>query len=213
ALVYALARSGDVAGAKAELGKLDGLARPYPSLPNLHAFIEKAPPPKVPTERVAASTARPPPTPAGGPVGVEGVPSEQASAMHAALLAIKKGDWNRAHRIYEALVSRNADDSEALAGIGDVDRAQGDTLGAIGAYKRALAVNPSYLPALLGIADTQWASGDHASARRSYKNIADRFPDGTYPSYVKERSESQPSPAATPTATSTGKPYDPGDGI
>lgn len=219
ALVYALARSGDTPGAKAELVKLDAFARPYPCLPNLHAFVERAPPTKAPTERVVAASASRPAAPQAGGVAAavgaagDGVPSEQASAMHMALLAIKKGDWGRAHHLYEALVSRNPDDSEALAGIGDVDRAQGDNTGAISAYKRALAVNPSYLPALLGVADTQWASGDHVSARRSYKDIVDRFPDGTYPSYVKGRSESQASPSATPSATSVAKPYDPGDGI
>jgi tetratricopeptide (TPR) repeat protein len=114
--------------------------------------------------------------------------------MSAASQAIKKGDWARARQIYEAMVSRNPSDSEALSGLGDVARAQGDTGGAISAYKRALAVNPSYLPALLGVADTQWASGDRGSAQQAYKNIIDRFPEGTYPSYVKARAE----PAAPP---------------
>jgi tetratricopeptide (TPR) repeat protein len=109
--------------------------------------------------------------------------------MKAAQGAIKKGDWNRARQIYEALVTRNPNDSEALAGIGDVDRAQGNTAGAIASYKRALGVNPSYLPALLGEADTEWVSGDRAAAQRAYKDIVDRFPEGTYPGYVKTRAE------------------------
>jgi tetratricopeptide (TPR) repeat protein len=112
--------------------------------------------------------------------------------MQAASQAIKRGDWGRARQIYEALVARDPSDSEALAGIGDVDRAQGNMSGAIAAYKRALGVNPSYMPALLGVADTQWASGNRAEATRAYKDIADRFPEGTYPSYVKTRAEGPP---------------------
>jgi tetratricopeptide (TPR) repeat protein len=115
--------------------------------------------------------------------------TEASGGMQAAGRAIKRGDWSKARQIYEALVTRNPSDSEALAGIGDVDRAQGDPAGAIGSYKRALAVNPSYLPALLGVADTQWASGDRANAQRAYKDIVDRFPEGTYPAYAKSRAE------------------------
>jgi tetratricopeptide (TPR) repeat protein len=133
--------------------------------------------------------------------------------MHAAAAAIKKGDWSRARQIYEALVARNPNDSEALAGIGDVARAQGDASGAIAAYKRALAINPSYLPALLGVADTQWASGDQASARRSYKDIVDRFPEGTYPAYIRGRVEPSEPTTAPGAAGGGAKPGDPGNGL
>jgi tetratricopeptide (TPR) repeat protein len=118
--------------------------------------------------------------------------------MEAASQAIRKGDWDRARQIYEGIVARNRSDSEALCGLGDVARARGDSAGAISTYKRAISVNPSYLPALLGVADTQWIAGDHASATREYKDIADRFPEGTYPGYVKQRAEGQ---AAAPMAS------------
>jgi tetratricopeptide (TPR) repeat protein len=216
ALVYALAKSGDMSAAKAELAKLDALVRPYPLVPNLHALVDRAPPRApagsgvavgVPHVDASALAARPGAPSAGGAVaggtgggpgaGGAGAPSGGSEAtggqttggLQAAGQAIKRGDWDRARQIYEALVARNPGDSEALAGIGDVDRAQGNTTGAIAAYRRALAVNPSYLPALLGVADTEWATGDRASATRGYKYIADRFPEGTYPSYVKSRTE------------------------
>jgi predicted Zn finger-like uncharacterized protein len=210
ALVYALARSGDAAGARAELAKLDAFARPYPLSPNLHAFVDKAPgklsldggvAANVPHVEVSALPIQPL-APAGGGGGGGGgeapVAGDSPTSMVAASQAIKKGDWGRARQIYEAIATRNPSDSEALAGIGDCDRAQGNAAGAIAAYKRALSVNPSYLPALLGVADTQWASGDRGSAQRAYKDIEDRFPDGTYPSYVKARTE-QAAPAPTPT--------------
>jgi predicted Zn finger-like uncharacterized protein len=221
-LVYALAKSGDVAGSRAELAKLDAIPRPYPLLPNLHAFVEKAPSrlalgldgglaANVPHIDVSAlppqgssGGAGPPP---GDNGGGDSIPSDTRGGMHAAAAAIKKGDWGRARQIYEALSTRNPNDSEAIAGIGDCARATGDSSGAIAAYKRALSVNPSYLPALLGLADTQWASGDHAGAVAQYKAIVDRFPEGSYPAYVKTRAEgSAPTP---PPPSSTESPTPP----
>jgi predicted Zn finger-like uncharacterized protein len=230
ALVYAMAKSGDAAGAKGELARLDALARPYPLLANLHALVDKAAPKAAPSASAALSaphvdvtslpTAAPPPAGAAAATATtaaerdrEGVQGDPSGGMHAATAAIKKGDWAHARQIYEALVSRNPSDSEAIAGIGDVQRAQGDTAGAIASYKRALAINPSYLPALLGVADTQWASGDQTSARRSYKNIVDRFPEGTYPAYVRGRVEPPEQTPATPSATPGTKASDPGDGL
>ncbi|HEX8796387.1 MAG TPA: tetratricopeptide repeat protein [Polyangiaceae bacterium] len=220
ALVYALAKSGDATGAKTELAKLDAMARPYPLLPQLHAFVDKTPlkvaldggiAANVPNVDVNALPQKPPPgqpgaaAPGAADNDQPGIPGESTSAMKAAQAAIRKGDWNRARQIYEALVARNPSDSEALAGIGDVSRAQGDNAGAMSAYKRALSVNPSYLPALVGLADTQWASGDRASALRGYKDIVDRFPEGTYPGYVKTRAEGgAPAPAASGAAAGAG---------
>jgi predicted Zn finger-like uncharacterized protein len=225
ALVYALATSGDAPAARMELAKLDALTRAYPCAPNLHALVDPAPP-KAMAERTAAAgvprldaAAIPQPSPpvsapmAGAATGSgDAVPGGQSSAMQAALQAIKRADFSRALRIYEALASRNPNDSEALAGIGDVERAQGDGAAAVAAYRRALAVNPSYLPALLGVADTEWANGDRASAQRAYQDVVDRFPDGTYPSRVKVRAE--PPTQATPAPSEDpAKPYDPGNGI
>jgi predicted Zn finger-like uncharacterized protein len=218
ALVYALARSGDTAGARAELAKLDAFARPYPLSPNLHAFVDKTPArpsldggvaANVPHVEVSALPLQQlPPASAGAGAGAGDTPvaGDSPGSMKAASQAIRKGDWNRARQIYEAITTRNPSDSEALSGIGDCDRAQGNASGAIAAYKRALSVNPSYLPALLGMADTQWASGDRGSAQRAYKDIEDRFPEGTYPSYVKARTESAapaPAPTAAPSAAAT----------
>jgi tetratricopeptide (TPR) repeat protein len=214
-----LAKSGDAIGAKAELAKLDALTRPYPLLPQLHAFVDRAPTKPSVDGGVAANvphidvSALPmqtlPPAAGGGSGGGASESPEGDTAtggMKAAAQAIRKGDWSRARQIYEALVARNPSDSEALAGLGDVDRAQGNSAGAISAYRRALAVNPSYLPALLGVADTEWASGDRGSAQRAYKDIEERFPEGTYPAYVKQRAEPAAAPAATPSATASPAP-------
>jgi predicted Zn finger-like uncharacterized protein len=221
ALVYALSKSGDGAGARAELAKLDALPRPYPLSPDLHALLDRGPTKgaadagaqaaggRGPTASVAtggnappAAAPSPPPAPAAGG---DGIPGDSRSAMQVASQAFKKGDLSRARQIYEAIATRNPTDSEAVAALGDVARAQGDSSGAISNYKRAITVNPSYLPALLGLADTQWASGDKASALRGYADIADRFPEGTYPAYVKQRIDAAGSPPAL-----TAKPASPG---
>jgi tetratricopeptide (TPR) repeat protein len=115
--------------------------------------------------------------------------------MQLATQAYKKGDFGRARQIYEAIATRNPSDSEAVAALGDVARAEGDSKSAIASYKRAINVNPSYLPALLGLADTEWASGDRAGAAHGYSDIVDRFPEGTYPAYVKQRAENAAPPA------------------
>jgi tetratricopeptide (TPR) repeat protein len=220
ALIYALAKSGDTSGARAELGKLDALARPYPLSPNLHALVEKTPSKAADAGADAAAAARapavganaPPPEPAAPPANAapanaaspspapagESVPADSRGAMQLASQAYKKGDFSRAQQIYEAIVTRNPGDSEALASLGDVARAEGDLSTAIAKYKRAIAVNPSYLPALLGLADTQWASGDRTAAGKAYGDIVDRFPEGTYPGYVKQRTDSPSGSQAAP---------------
>ena len=221
ALIYALVKSGDAAGARAELSKLDGMARPYPLLPNLHAYVDKAGAPPASGSAFATPAALPRPGPirvTGGPPAaappVDAVPTASGDprlAMQAAGAALRKGDFARARALYEGIVDRNPNDSEAVAGLGDVTRLQGDSAGAIAAYKRAIAINPSYLPALLGVADTEWARGDRASAVKAYADIVDRFPEGTYPAYVSQRVEAgvppkEPAPGANPAPASSDEP-------
>ena len=222
ALIYALAKSGDAAGAKLELAKLDALARPYPLLPSFHDFVDKAvsatsgaapagslraeASSKPPATRSAA-----PPAAAAAAAAAGGVASTPASdprlAMQSAALALRRADFNGARQIYQSVVDRNPTDSEAIAGLGDVARLQGDSNGALGAYRRAIAVNPSYLPALLGLADTQWEGGDRASAAKTYVDIVDRFPEGTYPRYVPQRvAESASSASSASPGPSTARP-------
>jgi predicted Zn finger-like uncharacterized protein len=225
ALVYSLAKSGDAAGARTELAKLDARTRPYPLSPDLHALVDKAPakgaldageapPARAPATPVAAAGTPVPaagPSPAAAPAGGgDAIPGDSRSAMQLASQAYKKGDLSRARQIYEAVVTRNPTDSEAVAALGDVARAQGDTASAIANYKRAIAVNPSYLPALLGLADTQWSSGDRTAATRGYGDIVDRFPEGTYPPYLKQRIDAASGAAAPPAAPAeTSKPAAP----
>jgi tetratricopeptide (TPR) repeat protein len=215
ALIYALAKSGDVAGARTEIAKLDALARPYPLLPNLRAFVDKAAPAAAASSSAVAATGttrgvpvvKPPAGGAPAPAApAADVPSDPRLAMQAAGTAMKKGDFSRARAIYQGIVDRNPNDSEAVAGLGDVARVQNDPAGAISAYKRAIAINPSYLPALLGVADTEWSGGDRATAAKAYGDIVDRFPEGTYPAYVTQRAEGGGPAKAAPNGTPTEAP-------
>jgi tetratricopeptide (TPR) repeat protein len=216
ALVYALAKSGDGVGAKAELLKIDARARPYPLLPALHAYVDKlsSPAAEAPSAssppRFEPSPPKPfakPPAPRAAPAFVaaaapydNGDSADPRIAMQAAAQALKRADFARARQIYQGIVDRNPSDSEAIAGLGDVARLRGDTTEAIASYQRAIAVNPSFLPALLGLADTEWANGDRAGAARTYAGVIDHFPEGTYPAYVSQRSALATAPASEPNA-------------
>lgn len=208
ALVYGLARSGDVAGARAELDRLASMSRQHPLFPLLRVYVERAAAgadagagrsdvddggtqvdagarrdpkePKEPREPKDPKDVRPSTDPR--------VLVRQGDAARA------KGDYDRAVSSYEAALERNGSDTEALSGLAAVAYARRDLGGARAAYKRVLSVNPSYVPALVGVADVDWESGDRASAMKAYKEIVDRFPEGAYPARVRSRVE----PAAPP---------------
>jgi tetratricopeptide (TPR) repeat protein len=205
ALIYALAKSGDVAGAKAELVTLDAQTRPYPLLPNLHAWMgfdrpatvaatpDATPPAAAPsrTDVLGASgSAQTQPSAATAPPPATAVESNRPSpppTLESATQAVRRGEFERAEHIYQSILAKDPNESQALAGLGDVLRLRGDPWGAIDTYQRAININPSYLPALLGLADTQWARGDHAGAAKTYKRIVERLPEGMYPAYVGQR--------------------------
>jgi tetratricopeptide (TPR) repeat protein len=214
ALVYALARSGDFAAARAELGKMEGLAHPSPLTPFLRSFIDRldrstlapAADAAAPAVNEGGSSSPPQVRTAVGQAGstaVDGLGSEsRGGSVDSASAALKRGDAARAHAMYQAVLERNPNDSEALAGLGDVAKRRGDLAGAMSWYRRAIGSNPSYLPALLGLADCEWAAGQRSAAVRAYGDIVDRFPEGTYPAYVGKRAEAAGSAPAAETGSS-----------
>jgi tetratricopeptide (TPR) repeat protein len=221
ALVYALARSGDATNAKAELDKLAALTRPHPLTGALRAFLArgvaahasadggagKAPSSvdvaSLPVARPAGAVA----APAGGvgpAAGGGAIPGDPRVILEQAEKAKNRGDYDRAKLLYEAALAKSPGDSQALAGLGDAARGQHDEGSAKGFYQRALASNPNYLPALIGLADVELEEGDQPRAQKAYKDIVDRFPEGSYPARVKQRSESSSSPPSTATAPAAG---------
>jgi predicted Zn finger-like uncharacterized protein len=190
ALVYALARSGDHAGAKDEVERLGAMSKAHPLLPLLRAFTDPAakdgavdagaPDAAVLVEPHAKARRQG----GGGGGGIDArdllVQGERARA---------RGELEKARGFFNAALDRNPNDSEALAGLGAISYAQHDPSGARAAYNRVLAINPNYLPAVVGLADLEWDSGSKAAAARMYKDIVDRYPEGAYPARVKQRAE------------------------
>jgi tetratricopeptide (TPR) repeat protein len=175
--VYALARSGNVAAANEELERLKALPKPHPLTSLLKGFVQRAKP------SVGA-----PDTSAGRPSGDRGrLPTDVRQLVSLGETARAKGDNDRAQRYFLAAVERSPNDTEALHGLAALAHARHDLNGARTSYKRVLSVNPGYIPALVGAADVDWESGDRTSAMKTYKEIVERFPEGAYPSRVKQR--------------------------
>jgi predicted Zn finger-like uncharacterized protein len=191
ALVYALARSGDTAGAKAEVDRLAAMSRPHPLLALLRAFADKAKPKLdagAPDAAAPVDAGKAGPK-VGGGAPATGIPSDPREMLMQAEKARAKGDYDRARTLYNAAIERNPNDSEAIAGLAAIAYAQRDLNGARSEYKRVLAINPNYLPALIGSADVEWDSGNKDGAAKMYKDIVDRYPEGSYPARAKQRSE------------------------
>jgi predicted Zn finger-like uncharacterized protein len=205
-LAYALARSGDALGAKAEVERLAAMSRQHPLLPLLRAFAEHA--------ESAAVDAGPDVADGGGPAltkdgkrvrGDKGgrAPSDARQLVSQGEAARAKGDLTRAQTLFSAALDRNPNDTEALSGLAAIAHSRRDLNGARASYKRVLSINPSYVPALVGVGDVDWESGDRTSAMKTYKEIVDRFPEGSYPARVRQRVEGAGStaPSAAPPAS------------
>ena len=213
ALVYALARSGDLAGAKVELDRLAALPT-SPLVGPLRAFLARVAQGKTAPQASASASApraavdvdslprsasgSPPSDTAAGGGGGGGDPRE---IMREASAAENRGQFPRAIKLYEDAMHSDPNNSEALAGLGSVSLKTGDYASARSYFGRALAINPNFVPALVGQADAMWSEGDKAGATARYKDIVDRFPESSgYPSYVKTRAEGSASGATPPRA-------------
>jgi tetratricopeptide (TPR) repeat protein len=204
ALAYALARSGDVAGAGAEVDRLEAMPRRHELLGQLKAFVAE----RAKREAAAAADGGAPDAgrdtalAAGGKGdkrggrdghdgheggGAHGVSGDPRVLVAHAETARAKGELDKAQSLYQAALDKSPGDTEALSGLAAIAFARGDLAGARAAYKRVLGGNPSYVPALVGVADVDWASGDRATASREYKEIVARYPEGTYPARIKSR--------------------------
>ena len=188
ALVYALVRSGDVIGARAELEKMSAATHPYPLLPELRALAGSAgrapagpavevdagkratPSPAAPEARAAAEPGR-----SEGDAPPAG---DYRALIQRAAQASSSGDYAKAETLFKAALAKSPGDTEALAGLGDVARARGNASLARSYYERVLAQNPHYLPALTALADLRWESGDRQGAAKLYRQLLDSAPEG-----------------------------------
>jgi predicted Zn finger-like uncharacterized protein len=208
ALVYALARAGDAAGAKTELDRLVSLGRPHPLAASLRDFLARGSAKTASDARSAApSTAAQVVTPVRP--AAAGSPDPRALLQQAAE-AENRGQLPRAAKLYEEALRSDARSSEALAGLGSVALKQGDYATARSQFGKALAINPNYVPAIVGQADALWAEGDRNTAVAKYKDLVDRFPESSgFPSYVKTRAAGSASGAAPVATTPTAPAKDP----
>jgi tetratricopeptide (TPR) repeat protein len=182
ALVYSMVRSGDMVGARTELEKMTAAAHPYPLLPELRALAGRSA-----SEPEANKRAAPSPEPrASEPRAAEPSRSEGDSPpagdyrtlIQRASQASSAGDYAKAEHLFRAALTKSPGDTEAMAGLGDVARARGNSGLAKSYYERVLAQNPHYLPALTALADLKWESGDRQGAAKLYRQLLDSAPEG-----------------------------------
>jgi len=205
ALVYALARSGDLHLAKTELEKIAAAPKPYPMLAELRAFVAHSVPalPELDGGKregaiAAAVEARPA---AEEPRGEGESAGNYRSLLQQATQAAAAHNYDRAEQLFRSALAKNPGDTEALGGLGDVARARGNPSLARGYYERVLANNPHYLPALGALADIKWDSGDHAGAAKLYRDIVDTASEGPLAQRAKDRiAQAESAPAQKPPA-------------
>ncbi len=224
ALIYALARSGQISQAEAELHKIESNKRPHPLLPELKAFVDRFASAAADAGRDAeAEVATVDPSqlpeldtskanmPEEAPAGDFRTQLEQASA------AASSGNLDRAKQLYNSVLAQHPGNTEALAGLADVARRQHDTATAEKLYKQVLQDNPSYLPALVARADQKWDSGDRKGAIAMYRRVleqagpgsgygqhaAARIAEGEKAASSSSAPEGSSSPPPAPTATAT----------
>jgi tetratricopeptide (TPR) repeat protein len=169
-LIYALARSGDGAGAGAELDRLAALPRPHPLAPALRAFVAShaEAEPKKPAEDAGA---------AGGDDGLK-----------AATEAIEKGELERADGLLKELAAKTPNDVKVLTAQAGLALKKRDRAGAIHLYEKAIATDKTYLPAIAALADIKWENGERQTASTLYRQIIERGGEASpYTRRAKER--------------------------
>jgi predicted Zn finger-like uncharacterized protein len=178
-LVSVLISLDRVSEARTELNRLSALRSSHPALDLLRSALNS----KDAGPTAAADAA----APVASSVAVVDAALPVVGSAREASRAMAKRDFGQARTIYESLVAKSPGDPEALTGLANVKRATGDSAGAIGDYKRALAANGSYLPAMIALGDIYWASGQQGEAMRVYREIVDRFPESAYPAHIAKR--------------------------
>jgi tetratricopeptide (TPR) repeat protein len=93
-----------------------------------------------------------------------------------------------AERLYRQVLAHAPQDSEALAGLGELELLRGTTDLARARFDQALAANADYVPAQIAVADLEWQAGHVDAARQAYREIVDHYAADLYPPYVTQRS-------------------------
>jgi predicted Zn finger-like uncharacterized protein len=206
ALAFALASSGQLEPAQAEIDELLRAPRPYPLLLELKAFVARQPARKDAGLTEAGIDPSSLPLATAGPAAeVEPTHGSYQDVLARAHAARQAGDLAKAEQLYRAVLAKNPSDTEALSGLGDVAKAKGDQSGSLSYYEQVQKNNPSYLPAIIGLADAKWDSGDKQGALALYRQVLDRTGgQGPYAERARQRlAQGAAAPPATATATAT----------
>lgn len=86
------------------------------------------------------------------------------------VFAAALGEWIAAQRF-------NADRPEALTNLGTLEIERGDARAAVASFRRALALDPTFVQAAVNLADLHRAGGDEISAERVLRTSLERNPD------------------------------------
>lgn len=111
-----------------------------------------------------------------------------------------------AERFYRRALSQAPRDSEALAGLGELELLRGASSEAGARFREALSANENYLPARVALADLQWQAGHADDARREYRHIVEQYSADLFPPYVSQRLEADacvPQCGAAPSEVTT----------
>ncbi len=170
-LIYALARSGDGAGAKVELERLAAMPRPHPLVATLRAFVASAGDAKKPAAVEVASA-----TP------------EAEDPLALAAEAIEKGALDKAEGLLKELAEKAPKDAKVLKAQGDLALKKRDRAAAIRFYEQAMAADKTLLPAIAALADLRWENGERMTASTLYRQIIEKGGDASpYTRRAKER--------------------------
>jgi tetratricopeptide (TPR) repeat protein len=150
-----------------------------------------APAPIVLSGCAVTSAAPPPPPPSTTPV-VTTKPAvtpvlERSFWLERARTAQRQYRLIDAERFYRRVLSLAPRDSEALAGVGELELLRGAPQAAGARFREALDSNADYVPALVALADLHWQAGDAETARREYRDIIEHYSEDLYPPYVAQR--------------------------
>lgn len=97
---------------------------------------------------------------------------------------------DEAERAYRKVLAIARQDSEALAGLGELELLRGTLEQADERFQQALQANAHYLPAKVARADIRWQAGRADEARDAYRDIVEHYSADAYPPYVAQRSAS-----------------------
>jgi len=105
------------------------------------------------------------------------VPEAAARALRAGVASHQAGDLPRAAALYRQCLAACPNHVDALANLGSILRAQGQTAEALAMLQRACTLDPRHAGAYFNLANAFDATGQTASAIDTYRTLLDFQPD------------------------------------